>query len=242
MLTKNVEHVKMKKIKTFGIGQKYICGKEDTGMKTAEVLDQTETFETAGFDILNHVGKITQVDMPMEYGRVCLAEQVGKHAALFLDFRQELDTVEEFILWINENCKRQSIPVEMRDLYELASSEKLLPEIKRYLTAEMAVRITEAAGLEKLVSISGIRYLNSREVMFFGGRLMEKLTERMKVVVWLDSKGQEKFIGKPFEGNVLWRDLPAAAGKNAPSGKRHQTTGRYQALGPFRRRKRSYCG
>ena len=50
-------------------------------MKTAEVLDQTETFETAGFDILNHVGKITQVDMPMEYGRVCLAEQVGKHAA-----------------------------------------------------------------------------------------------------------------------------------------------------------------
>ena len=27
--------------------------------------------------------------------------------------------------------------------------------------------------------------------MFFGGRLMEKLTERMKVVVWLDSKGQE---------------------------------------------------
>ena len=79
----------------------------------------------------------------------------------------------------------------MRDLYELASSEKLLPEIKRYLTAEMAVRITEAAGLEKLVSISGIRYLNSREVMFFGGRLMEKLTERMKVVVWLDSKGQE---------------------------------------------------
>lgn len=47
-------------------------------MKTAEVLDQTETFETAGFDILNHVGKITQVDMPMEYGRVCLAEQVGK--------------------------------------------------------------------------------------------------------------------------------------------------------------------
>lgn len=72
-------------------------------MKTAEVLDQTETFETAGFDILNHVGKITQVDMPMEYGRVCLAEQVGKHAALFLDFTQELDTVEEFILWINEN-------------------------------------------------------------------------------------------------------------------------------------------
>ena len=112
----------------------------------------------------------------------------------------------------------------MRDLYELASSEKLLPEIKRYLTAEIAVRITEAAGLEKLVSISGIRYLNSREVMFFGGRLMEKLTERMKVVVWLDSKGG-KFIGKPFEGNVLWRDLPAAAGKNAPSGKRHQTTG-----------------
>lgn len=175
MLTKNVEHVKMKKVRTFGIGQKYICGKEDTEMKTAEVLDQTETFETAGFDILNHVGKITQVDMPMEYGRVCLAEQVGKHAALFLDFTQELDTVEEFILWINENCKRQSIPVEMRDLYELASSEKLLPEIKRYLTAEMAVRITEAAGLEKLVSISGIRYLNSREVMFFGGRLMENL-------------------------------------------------------------------
>ena len=137
--------------------------------ETAEVLDQTETFETAGFDILNHVGKIpTQVDMPMEYGRVCLAEQVGKHAALFLDFTQELDTVEEFILRINENCKRQSIPVEMRDLYELASSEKLLPEIKRYLTAEMAVRITEAAGLEKLVSISGIRYLNSREVMFSG--------------------------------------------------------------------------
>ena len=64
MLTKNVEHVKMKKVRTFGIGQKYICGKEDTGMKTAEVLDQTETFETAGFDILNHVGKITQVDMP----------------------------------------------------------------------------------------------------------------------------------------------------------------------------------
>jgi hypothetical protein len=59
MLTKNVEHVKMKKVRTFGIGQKYICGKEDTGMKTAEVLDQTETFETAGFDILNHVGKIT---------------------------------------------------------------------------------------------------------------------------------------------------------------------------------------
>ena len=84
MLTKNVEHVKMKKVRTFGIGQKYICGKEDTEMKTAEVLDQTETFETAGFDILNHVGKITQVDMPMEYGRVCLAEQVGKHAALFL--------------------------------------------------------------------------------------------------------------------------------------------------------------
>ena len=54
-------------------------------MKTAEVLDQTETFEIAGFDILNHVGKITQVDMPMEYGRVCLAEQVGKHAALFLN-------------------------------------------------------------------------------------------------------------------------------------------------------------
>ena len=216
MLTKNVEHVKMKKVRTFGIGQKYICGKEDTGMKTAEVLDQTETFETAGFDILNHVGKITQVDMPMEYGRVCLAEQVGKHAALFLDFTQELDTVEEFILWINENCKRQSIPVEMRDLYELASSEKLLPEIKRYLTAEMAVRITEAAGLEKLVSISGIRYLNSREVT-------------------------GKFIGKPFEGNVLWRDLPAASGKNAPSGKRHQTTGRYQALRPFCRRKRSYC-
>lgn len=95
MLTKNVEHVKMKKVRTFGIGQKYICGKEDTEMKTAEVLDQTETFETAGFDILNHVGKITQVDMPMEYGRVCLAEQVGKHAALFLDFTQELDTVEE---------------------------------------------------------------------------------------------------------------------------------------------------
>ena len=39
MLTKNVEHVKMKKVRTFGIGQKYICGKEDTGMKTAEVLD-----------------------------------------------------------------------------------------------------------------------------------------------------------------------------------------------------------
>ena len=52
MLTKNVEHAKMKKVRTFGIGQKYICGKEDTGMKTAEVLDQTETFETAGFDIL----------------------------------------------------------------------------------------------------------------------------------------------------------------------------------------------
>lgn len=155
MLTKNVEHVKMKKVRTFGIGQKYICGKEDTGMKTAEVLDQTETFETAGFDILNHVGKITQVDMPMEYGRVCLAEQVGKHAALFLDFTQELDTVEEFILWINENCKRQSIPVEMRDLYELASSEKLLPEIKRYLTAEMAVRITEAAGLESWCRFPG---------------------------------------------------------------------------------------
>ena len=26
MLTKNVEHVKMKKVRTFGIGQKYICG------------------------------------------------------------------------------------------------------------------------------------------------------------------------------------------------------------------------
>lgn len=39
MLTKNVEHVKMKKVRTFGIGQKYICGKEDTEMKTAEVLD-----------------------------------------------------------------------------------------------------------------------------------------------------------------------------------------------------------
>lgn len=241
MLTKNVEHVKMKKVRTFGIGQKYICGKEDTEMKTAEVLDQTETFETAGFDILNHVGKITQVDMPMEYGRVCLAEQVGKHAALFLDFTQELDTVEEFILWINENCKRQSIPVEMRDLYELASSEKLLPEIKRYLTAEMAVRITEAAGLEKLVSISGIRYLNSREVMFFGGRLMEKLTERMKVVVWLDSKGQENLSENRLREMFCGEILPAASGKNAPSGKRHQTTGRYQALRPFCRRKRSYC-
>ena len=51
-------------------------------MKTAEVLDQTETFETAGFDILNHVGKITQVDMPMEYGRVCLAE----HLFYFVSF------------------------------------------------------------------------------------------------------------------------------------------------------------
>ena len=45
-------------------------------MKTAEILEKTKTFQAAEADILNNIGKITQVDMPMEYGRVCLSEQV----------------------------------------------------------------------------------------------------------------------------------------------------------------------
>ena len=105
----------------------------------------------------------------------------------------------------------------MKDLYELASAETLLPEIKRYLTTEIANRLAAGTGNGKLVSISGIAYLNSREVMFFAGRLLEKMAKSLRVVVWLDSKEQgnlsenrlrEMFCGEIFRIRLsmrLWR-------------------------------------
>ena len=200
-LTKNIEHVKMKKT------SRQISGRGGAGMKTAEILEKTKTFQAAEVDILNNIGKITQVDMPMEYGRVCLSEQVRKHAELSFDLSHEVDTVEEFIRWMDESIGNEPSSVNMKDLYELASAETLLPEIKRYLTTEIANRLAAGTGHGKLVSISGIAYLNSREVMFFAGRLLEKMAKSLRVVVWLDSKEQgnlsENRLREMFCGEIF---------------------------------------
>ena len=50
-LTKNIEHVKMKKT------SRQISGRGGAGMKTAEILEKTKTFQAAEADILTRISK-----------------------------------------------------------------------------------------------------------------------------------------------------------------------------------------
>ncbi len=198
---------KNKATKDFPYRAEKIDGRGDIELKTAELLAKTKTFQTAEHDILHNAGRITQVDLPMEYGRVCLTDQVGKHMPFSLSLEHEIDSVDEFVLWMDEACRKQNPSLNMRDLYDLVCEEKTIPVVKRYLVVEMADRIVKAAKDRELLSISGIACLNSREVMIFAGRLLEKMAQKMKSVVWLDSKEQvnlsEERLREMFCGEIF---------------------------------------
>ncbi len=131
------------------------------------------------------------VDLPIEYGRVWLMDQVAEDASICLNLEQSLETVDEWIAWMEEICKRKFPEMDLEDLRRIAAAEKLTPVVRRYLITEIISRLTAQAGVGGLLSVSGISYLQSKSVLFFVWNFLKNLAEKMRVITWVDSGERE---------------------------------------------------
>ncbi len=160
-------------------------------MKTAEILIKTQTFREAEKRILRVSGKIVQVDIPLEYGKSCLLDQIEKKGALCLSLDEEIHSTGEFILWLNAYCKDEAFTAEIEQLYESAAIWKWMPAVRRYLISAISARLVKKTGEGGIISVSGLSCLKARDVRLFVGRLLKKMSEKLHVIVWLDSGEQE---------------------------------------------------
>lgn len=160
-------------------------------MKTAEILIKTQTFREAEKRILRVSGKIVQVDIPLEYGKSCLLDQIERKGALCLSLDEEIHSTGEFILWLNAYCKDEAFTAEIEQLYESAAIWKWMPAVRRYLISAISARLVKKTGDGGIISVSGLSCLKARDVRLFVGRLLKKMSEKLHVIVWLDSGEQE---------------------------------------------------
>ena len=143
-------------------------------MKTAEILIKTQTFREAEKRILRVSGKIVQVDIPLEYGKSCLLDQIEKKGALCLSLDEEIHSTGEFILWLNAYCKDEAFTAEIEQLYESAAIWKWMPAVRRYLISAISARLVKKTGEGGIISVSGLSCLKARDVRLFVGRLLKK--------------------------------------------------------------------
>lgn len=150
-------------------------------MKSRDLLKQTEVFQNVKAQILQSSNSVIVINVSREYGKNYIVNQIKKNGVLELYLEQEIHSFYVFYKWLSGEFKKHKI--EISDLWPLKERCKMTNLIEMYLVSELTDRVLNSVSTGALLLVEGFHLVKSAKALQFSRKLLEKLAEKMKIIL-----------------------------------------------------------